>query len=114
MIIGRGDVWWADLGDPAGSEPGFLRPVVVLQSDALNASRIGTIICVPLSSNPDLAAAPGNVALDRRSTHLPKDSVANVSLITAIARHRFTERVGRVPPRAIERMLAGLDLVLGR
>ena len=110
----RGEVWWADLGVPAGSEPGFRRPVVIVQSDAMNASRIGTIICVPLTSNPDLAAAPGNVELSRTQSGLTKDSIANVAQIIAISRRRLEERVGRIPSRSLETIYLGLDIVLGR
>lgn len=79
MVISRGDVWWADLSEPTGSGPGFRRPVVVVQGDALNRSRIATVVCVPLTSNLKWADAPGNVRLAPRFTGLSKESVANVS-----------------------------------
>lgn len=79
MVIGQGEVWWADLPDPVGSGSGFRRPVLIVQGDALNRSRIATVVCVPLTSNLRWADAPGNVLLSARSTGLPKDSVANVS-----------------------------------
>ena len=78
MVITQGDVWWADLGEPAGSEPGFRRPVLVVQGDAFNRSRIATVVCVVLTSQLKWADAPGNVLLSARATGLPKDSVANV------------------------------------
>ncbi len=86
MVIIQGQVWWADLPDPAGSETGFRRPVVVVRSDRFNRSRISTAVCVPLTSQLSLAGAPGNVFLPARSTGLPQDSVANVSLILAVNR----------------------------
>ena len=114
MVICQGDVWWADLGDPAGSAPGFKRPVVVVQSDAINRSRIATIVCVPLTSNIKWADAPGNVLLKSSVTGLPKDSVANVSLIVAQDRDQLTERVGKLPPRHVAAVLVGIDAILGR
>ncbi len=114
MVVTRGDVCWADLPPPTGSGPGFRRPVVVVQGDALNRSRIATVVCVPLTSNLKWADAPGNALLAARSTGLPKDSVANVSQIVALDRTLLTRRVGRLSRRQIELLLAGLDIVLGR
>ena len=82
-MISQGEAWWADLASPIGSGPGFRRPVVVVQGDALNRGRIGTVVCVPLTSNLGWADAPGNVLLPARFTKLPKDSVANVSQVVA-------------------------------
>ncbi len=114
MVIGQADVWWADLGEPIGSAPGSIRPVVVVQCDALNPSRIDTVVCVPLTSNLKWSSAPGNVALDTRATGLPKPSVANVSQIVALDRGDLTERTGRVPARKLLLVLSGIDIVLGR
>ena len=113
-MIAQGDIWWADLADPVGSAPGYRRPVLVVQSDALNRSRIATAVCVPLTSNLKWADAPGNVLLSARSTGLDRDSVANVSLIVAIDKAQLTERAGRVPQRKLDLVLAGVDVVLGR
>jgi mRNA interferase MazF len=95
-VVAQGEVWWADLPDPSGSGPGFRRPVVVRQSDALNRSRLATVVCVPLTSNLRWADAPGNVMLRARSTGLPKDSVANLSQVIALDKTLLSERVGRV------------------
>jgi len=114
MVIAQGEVWWADLPTPSGAEPGFRRPVLVVQGDALNRSRIGTVVCVPLTSNLDWAEAPGNVALPARTTGLPKESVANVSQIVAIDKTILSERVGRLPWAKVELVLSGVDIVLGR
>ena len=100
--------------DLVGSGPGFRRPVVVLQGDALNRSRLATVVCVPLTSNLKWAEAPGNVLLRARSTGLPKDSVANVSQLVALDRSILTERIGRISRRQIELLFAGVDVVLGR
>lgn len=114
MVISQGDVCWASLEDPAGSSPGFRRPVVVVQGESFNASRIATTVVVPLTSNVRLAAAPGNVLLSEERTGLPKDSVANVSQIVSVDRTLLTERVGRLPVNELQLLLAGIDLVLGR
>ena len=93
VSIAQGDVWWADLAEPAGSGPGFRRPVVVVQGDQLNRSRIATVICVPLTSNLAWADAPGNALLSAKVTGLPKDSVANVSQLVVVDKAQLTEHV---------------------
>ena len=113
-MIGQGDVWWADLAEPRGSEPGYRRPVLVVQGDAFNRSAIATVVVVPLTSNLRWADAPGNVRLSARSTGLPRDSVANVSQIVALDRTAVTERVGHISSAKLELVLRGIDLVLGR
>lgn len=114
VIVSQGDVWWATLGEPTGSGPGFRRPVVVVQGEAFNRSAIATVVCVPLTSNLKWAAAPGNVALRPRQTGLPKESVANVSQVIALDRAMLNERVGRLPAGKLELILDGIGLVLGR
>ena len=114
MVISQGEIWWADLPAPVGSGPGFRRPVVVVQGDALNRSRLATAVCVPLTSNPRWADAPGNVLLAARATGLPQDSVANVSQIIALDRNLLDERAGKLSRTKLELLLSGLDVVLGR
>ena len=114
MVISQGEIWWADLPAPVGSGPGFRRPVVVAQGDALNRSRIATVVCVPLTSNLRWASAPGNVLLSARLTGLPKDSVANVSQIVTLDRDLLVERVGKLPRTKLELLFAGIDVVLGK
>ncbi|MBN8869459.1 MAG: type II toxin-antitoxin system PemK/MazF family toxin [Solirubrobacterales bacterium] len=114
MVISQGDVFWATLPDPVGSGPGFRRPVVIIQGDEFNASRISTVVVVPLTSNVELAAAPGNFVLPAALTGLPKDSVANVSQISTIDRSLLTERVGHLIQTQLDLILVGIDLVLGR
>ena len=113
-MIARGEVWWADLGDPAGSAPGFRRPVVVVQGDAFNASTLRTVVCVALTSNVRWADAPGNVLLSARVTGLAKASVANVSQLVTLDRAALTERAGRLSASNLQLVLAGIDVVLGR
>ncbi len=114
MKVSQGEVWWADLPDPAGSGPGFRRPVIVVQGDSLNRSRIATIVCVPLTSNLQWAEAPGNIVLTADETDLPKESVANVSQIVAIDRSLLTKRAGKLSSRHFSLLLGGIDIVLGR
>jgi mRNA interferase MazF len=114
VVISQGDVWWADLGEPVGSKPGFRRPVIVVQGDNFNRSALRTVVAVPLTSNLRWAAAPGNVRLSARATGLPRDSVANVSQLVALDRSILIERVGRLSSSKLELVLAGIDTVLGR
>ncbi len=109
----RGDIWWADFGLPFGSEPGFRRPVLILQSDYFNASRINTVICVPFTSNLLFADAPGNVFAERKDTGLSRDSVAVVSHVTCIDKSRLIELVSSVNPNVLAEIEAGVLLVLG-
>ena len=113
-MISQGEVWWADLPDPTGSGPGFRRPVVIVQSDALNRSRIATVICVPLTSDLKWASAPGNLQLSARLTGLPKDSVANVSQIVALDKALLAKRTGKLPAPKLELLLSGISLLLAR
>lgn len=113
-MIGQGDVCWADVPEPAGSRPGFRRPVVVVQGDALNRSRISTVVCVPLTSNLKWAAAAGNVLRGSSATGLPRESVANVSQLVTVDKADLTERAGKLPRPKLDLILSGIDVVLGR
>ena len=114
MTIAQGDVWWADLPEASGSGPGFRRPIVVVQGDALNHSRIATVVCVALTSNLKWAVAPGNVPLPSSVTGLPKESVANVSQLVTLDKTDLTERTGKLSRSKLELVLSGIDVVLGR
>lgn len=114
MVVGQGDIFWADLPDPVGSGPGFRRPVVIVQSDVFNRTRIATVVCVLLTSNLHRANAPGNVLLPARGTGLLKDSVAGVTQIFTLDRSLLTERVGRVSRSQLAAILDGIAIVLGR
>ena len=106
--MNRGEIWWASLDEPEGSGPGYRRPVLIVQSDEFNQSRIRTVVVIALTSNLKLAEAPGNVLIPRRQTGLPKDSVANVSQILTIDKDFLTEQVGALPIRLLIRVEAGL------
>lgn len=114
MVVAQGDVCWADIAEPRGSEPGHRRPVVVVQSDAFNRSTIRTVVCVALTSNRKWAATPGNVALSERDTGLPRPSVANVTQVVTLDRDDLSERVGQLRPAKLELILSGIGIVLGR
>jgi mRNA interferase MazF len=111
-VIQRSEVWWADLEGPVGSAPGFRRPVVIVQSDAFNRSRIQTVVALVITSNLRLVDAPGNVLLKARAAGLPKDSVANVSQIVTLDRGVLTERVGRLGSETMTAIDRGIRLVL--
>ena len=108
----RGEIWWALLREPFGSEPGFRRPVLIVQDDAFNRSRIQTVIAIAITTNLELAKAPGNVLLPTRVTTLPRDSVANVSQLITIDKSFLSQRVGSLPLDLQEQVDAGLRLIL--
>jgi mRNA interferase MazF len=110
--VTRGEIWWADLPEPRGSEPGFRRPVVIIQADSYNLSGIRTAIVAVITSNLRLAELPGNVFLPARISGLPRDSVVNVSQILALDRSFLTEEVGKLPSRQMQDVDAGLRLVM--
>lgn len=108
----RGAVWWAELPHPVASEPGFRRPVVIIQSNVFNRSRIQTVVVVLLTSNLRLADAPGNVLIAAADSGLPKDSVANVSQVITVDKSFLSRRSGRLPPRVLKALDDGLQLIL--
>jgi mRNA interferase MazF len=112
MVVARGEVWWADLDEPEGSEPGYRRPVLIVQADSFNRSRLRTVVAVSLSSNLRLLDAPGNVLLPRKETGLPRDSVGVVSQVVTLDRNYLVERVGKIPLHPMTQVEAGLRLVL--
>lgn len=108
----RGEIWWANLPDPVDSEPGYLRPVLVVQDDIFTQSRISTVIVVIITSNIQLAEAPGNVLLPQRATGLSRDSVANVSQILTVDKTFLVERIGSLPDYLQEEVDEGLRTIL--
>lgn len=113
MVISRGEIWWATLSDPAGSEPGFRRPILIVQDDAFNRSKIQTTICLVLSSNMRLALAPGNVAVSKKESRLSKDSVINVSQVVTVDRRFLSEKASRISAKTMKAVDSGLRLALG-
>jgi len=112
MVIRRGEIWWASLPQPRGSEPGYSRPVLIVQSDEFNRSRIGTVIAAVITSNTRLAEAPGNVLISRKASGLPKESVVNVSQLITLDKTFLRERVKKLATRELAQVENGLRLVL--
>ena len=112
MVAERGEIWWVTLPTPSGSEPGFRRPVLIIQSDAFNRSKIRTVVAAVMSSNLRLAEAPGNVALTPKQTGLPKPSVVNASQIVTLDKSRLASRVGKLQRHQLQTVDNGLRLVL--
>ncbi|MBI3179904.1 MAG: type II toxin-antitoxin system PemK/MazF family toxin [Deltaproteobacteria bacterium] len=108
----RGEIWWASLPAPVGSEPGYRRPVLVVSSDDFNETHIKTLLCVALTSNARLAAAPGNVLIPAVEAGLDRDSVANVSQLVTVNKSMLTDRIGHLGTRRLAAVDAGLRLVL--
>ena len=113
-MIAQGEIWWADLPEPQGSELGYRLPVLVIQGDSFNRSALRTVVCVALTGNVRWAEAAGNVLLPSGTTGLPRDAVANVSQILTVDRTVLTERVGMVPESSLALVLTGIDVMLGR
>lgn len=112
MVVHRGEIWWAGLPDPRGSEPGYRRPVVIVQANSFNRSKINTIIAAVITSNLRLAEAPGNVMLPRSDSHLSKDSVINVSQLITLDKSFLIERIGKLKKKRLASLDDGLHLVL--
>lgn len=112
MVIQRGEIWWASLPNPSGSEPGFRRPLLIVQSNEFNRSRINTVMAVAITSNLRLAQAPGNVLLPAKNTGLSRDSVANVSQVITVDKSFLTEKVGKLKPQHLESVDNGLRLAM--
>lgn len=112
-VPARGEIWWAELPSPRGSEPGYRRPVLIIQSDFFNQSEIRTILTVALTSNLRLANAPGNVFLAALKTGLPRDSVANVSQITTLDKNFLVDHIGELDVANMARVEDGLKVILG-
>jgi len=111
--IKRGEIWWADLGDPEGSEPSLRRPVLIVQDNQYNRSRIATVIILSITSNTRLADMPGNILLGREKSGLPKESVINVSQIATVDKNWLEKKVGSVSQTLMEEVDYGLGLILG-
>lgn len=108
----RGEIWWADLPTPVGSEPSYRRPIVIIQDDTFTQSNLRTVMTIVITSNLELARSPGNVFLSSRQTGLPKDSVANVSQVLTIDKSFLTERIGFIPGDLQDEIDEGLRMIL--
>ncbi len=112
MVIKRGEIWWAELPAPAGSGPGYKRPLLIIQSNEFNKSKIKTIIAAVITSNTILAGAPGNILLSTRKSKLSKESVINVSQIITVDKSFLTSKVHTLPHKLMAQVDEGLKLVL--
>jgi mRNA interferase MazF len=112
MVIERGQIWRVDLPEPKGSSPGYEHPIVIVQSDDFNLTKLNTVIGVVITSNLDLAEMPGNVLIKKEQTELPKDSVVNVTQVVTVDKSELVEYVGTLSERKMEQIEKGLRLVL--
>jgi mRNA interferase MazF len=112
MVAERGEIWWADLDEPRGSEPGFSRPVVIVQRNSFNRSRIHTVIAVALTTNLSLVGSPGNVLVPSKDSGLARDSVANISQVITVDKEFLTERIGLLGKPLFKEIEDGLRMIL--
>jgi mRNA interferase MazF len=113
MEVARGEVWWADLPDPVASSPVGTHPVLIVQANAFNRSRLSTVVAVVLTTNVRLAEMPGNVLVPAKETGLPKPSVVNVTQVITADRSFLGSRAGKLRAETLERVDHGLSVVLG-
>ena len=112
MVINQGDVYWVEVDEPTGSEPGYTHPHVVIQNNLYNQSKIRTVIVCVLTSNLRYAGVPGNVSLEKGEANLPKASVANVSQIFTVNKTQLGEYIGTLSTKRIHQILDGIFLFL--
>ena len=112
MGIKQGEIYWVDLGEPSGSEPGYKHPHVVIQNNIFNSSNINTVVVCSLTTNLIRAKAPGNVALDKGEANLPKKSVVNISQIYTVNKNDLIEKIGQVSEKRMKQILEGLMLLM--
>jgi len=112
MVINQGDIYWIELDEPEGSEPGYKHPHVIVQNNLFNRSQIRTVLVCPLTTNLKRASAPGNVLLDKKESNLPKESVVNVTQVFTVDKSQLDEYVGSLSPKRTTEILNGIKLVL--
>lgn len=112
MVINQGDIFWIDFGEPAGSEPGYRHPHVVIQNNLFNRSRINTAVVCALTSNLKRAAAPGNVQLNKGEGNLSKKSVVNISQIFTVNKSDLTAKIGTLSKERLSQILEGIQLLI--
>ena len=112
MVINQGDIYWIELDEPEGSEPGYKHPHVIVQNNLFNSSKIKTVLVCPLTTNLKRASAPGNVSLDKNESGLPKESVVNVSQVFTVDKTQLNEYVGTLSSKRITEILNGIKLIL--
>lgn len=112
MVINQGDIYWIELDEPEGSEPGYRHPHVIVQNNLFNRSQIRTVLVCPLTSNLKRVNAPGNILLEQKESNLPKQSVVNVSQVFTVDKKQLDEYIGTLSPKRIREILDGINLVL--
>lgn len=112
MVINQGDIYWVDLGEPSGSEPGYKHPHVIIQNNLFNRSQIQTVIVLALTSNLKRADAPGNILLEKGETNLPKQSVVNVSQVFTVDKSQLDEYIGTLSSKRVREILNGIKLII--
>jgi len=112
MVIKRGQIWWAELPEPVGSGPGYKRPLLIIQANTFNTSRIHTVIAAVITSNLNLSAAPGNILLSTKKSKLPKKSVINVSQLITVDKSFLTQKQSTLPTSIMAQVNEGIRLVL--
>ena len=111
MVIEQGEIYWVDLGQPSGSEPGYRHPHLIIQNNLFNTSNINTVVICALTSNIKRAQAPGNVLLKKGEANLPKKSVVNISQIYTVNKSDLIEKIGKVSVTRFNEILEGLKLL---
>jgi len=111
MVAKQGEIYWVDLGEPSGSEPGYRHPHIVIQNNIFNSSNINTVVVCSLTSNLKRSKAPGNVSLDKGEANLPKKSVVNISQIYTVNKSDLVEKIGQVSEKRMYKILEGLKLL---
>lgn len=112
MVINQGDIYWVDLAEPSGSEPGYKHPHVVIQNNLFNRSQIRTVVVLALTSSLKRADAPGNVRLEKGEANLPKPSVVNISQVFTVDKAQLDEYIGTLPAKRVREILNGIKLVI--
>lgn len=112
MVIHQGDIYWIELDEPEGSEPGYLHPHLIIQNNLFNQSKIRTVLVCPLTTNLKRAAAPGNVLLEEQEANLPKQSVINVSQLFIVDKSQLEEYVGTLSAQRFSQVLNGIRLII--
>ena len=112
MVINQGDIYWVDLTEPSGPEPGYKHPHVVIQNNLFNRSQIRTVVVLALTSNLKRADAPGNVLLEKGEANLPKPSVVNVSQVFTVNKSQLDEYIGTLSVKRVREILNGIKLVI--
>jgi len=111
MVIEQGEIYWIDLGEPVGSEPGYRHPHVVIQNNLFNASKINTVVVCALTSNLKRAEAPGNVFLAKGEANLPKQSVVNITQVYTVNKIDLAEKIGKVSEKKLKEIIEGIKLL---